>query len=80
MFAGCTSLTEAPELPAQILAAYCYWNMFLSCISLTKAPELPAKNLVDNCYFGMFANCNKLNEIKLGYDGSFDALYFDSWV
>ena len=42
MFDGCTSLTQAPELPATKLADHCYGNMFFNCTSLTKAPELPA--------------------------------------
>jgi hypothetical protein len=50
MFSGCTSLTQAPALPATTLADYCYWNMFNGCTSLTKAPALPAMTLADNCY------------------------------
>ena len=34
MFYGCTSLTEAPSLPATTLAANCYANMFYGCTSL----------------------------------------------
>ena len=36
MFEGCTSLTQAPSLPATNLANYCYEDMFYGCTSLTK--------------------------------------------
>lgn len=60
MFAGCTSLTTAPELPATTLANNCYSNMFYNCTSLTTAPELPATTLAEGCYYSMFANCTSL--------------------
>ena len=56
MFRGCTSLTQAPELPATTLTRACYWYMFSGC-SLTQAPELPATTLTSNCYNNMFAFC-----------------------
>lgn len=28
----------------------------------------------------LFYNCSKLNEIKLGYTGSWNAMYFQQWV
>jgi hypothetical protein len=34
MFAGCTGLTTAPELPATTLADKCYNGMFYSCTNL----------------------------------------------
>ena len=34
MFLGCTSLTQAPALPATKLADYCYSYMFQGCTSL----------------------------------------------
>jgi len=45
MFYGCTSLTEAPELPAINLSANCYEGMFRNCKALTKPPKLPATEL-----------------------------------
>lgn len=62
MFYGCTSLTEAPELPATTLANLCYQRMFGYCSSLTKAPELPALNLSKQCYYNMFQRCTSLTE------------------
>ena len=50
MFWGCSSLTQAPELPAMTLAQSCYLNMFRNCTSLTSAPELPATTLANYCY------------------------------
>lgn len=61
MFRGCTSLITAPELPATILADYCYINMFESCTSLTTTHELPATILANSCYQGMFSGCTNLN-------------------
>ena len=37
MFKDCTSLTQAPALPATTLAGSCYYNMFRDCTSLTQA-------------------------------------------
>ena len=62
MFAGCTSLTKAPVLPATTLARGCYSYMFFGCQSLTKAPELPATTLANYCYQYMFAGCRSLTE------------------
>ena len=60
MFAGCTSLTTAPELPATTLAFSCYESMFYGCTSLTTAPDLPATTLADYCYYAMFGGCTSL--------------------
>ena len=65
MFCGCTSLTQAPTLPATTLASNCYYSMFSGCTSLTTAPELPATALAAYCYSDMFYNCHKLNYIKM---------------
>ena len=34
LFDGCTSLTQAPILPAKTFAVYCYHNMFKGCTSI----------------------------------------------
>ena len=60
MFGGCTSLTQAPKLPAMTLADSCYSGMFGYCRSLTQAPELPATTLAKSCYAGMFLTCSSL--------------------
>ena len=62
LFKGCTSLTQAPELPATTLAISCYKEMFSGCTSLTKAPELPATTLTNFCYEGMFSGCTSLTK------------------
>ena len=55
MFYGCTSLINAPELPATNLAKYCYQSMFNGCTSLIEAPsKLPAITLTEYCYSSMF--------------------------
>ena len=60
MFAGCESLTTAPELPAKTLATNCYFSMFKDCTNLTTAPELPAETLARYCYAYMFRGCDRL--------------------
>ena len=60
MFAGCSYLVNAPELPATNLAKNCYSYMFAGCSYLVNAPELPATTLAANCYSGMFASCTSL--------------------
>lgn len=62
MFSGCTSLVNAPKLPAMTLATSCYGSMFYGCTSLTKAPDLPATTLASECYRTMFCNCDGLVE------------------
>jgi len=65
LFYYCTSLSEAPLLPATTLADFCYFSMFVGCTSLTEAPSLPAEKMTDNCYNGMFAECTSLSEAPL---------------
>lgn len=60
MFAGCTSLTTAPELPATTIGMASYDSMFGGCTSLTKAPELPATNIGSYAYQYMFYGCTSL--------------------
>ncbi len=62
LFFNCTSLTQAPALPATTLAESCYYNMFKGCTSLTRAPELPATTLETGCYAGMFEGCTSLTQ------------------
>ena len=62
MFQGCTSLTQAPALPATTLSSYCYQSMFRNCTSLTQAPALPATTLSSHCYHSMFENCTSLTQ------------------
>ena len=62
MFDNCTSLTQAPELPATTLASNCYNSMFSNCTSLTQAPTLPATILADHCYRFMFNGCANLTQ------------------
>ena len=62
MFRDCSSLTQAPELPATTLANRCYDRMFDSCTSLTQAPALPATTLADYCYNSMFEGCTSLTQ------------------
>ena len=60
MFQGCTSLTQAPALPATTMADNCYQYMFYGCTALTQAPALPATMLAKSCYSQMFSSCTAL--------------------
>ena len=62
MFYGCTSLVQAPKLPATTLYRGCYNSMFRGCTSLTQAPELPATTLASHCYNYMFSGCTSLTK------------------
>ena len=62
MFYDCTSLTQAPELPATTVYSYCYNSMFSGCAGLTQAPELPATTLYSHCYNSMFSGCTSLTQ------------------
>ena len=62
MFQNCTSLTNAPELPATTLTYGCYTDMFDGCTGLTQAPELPATTLSSYCYYSMFSGCTGLTQ------------------
>ena len=65
MFQNCTSLIQAPALPAKTLAQSCYNTMFSNCTSLTQAPALPATILARECYFTMFKKCSVLTEVRI---------------
>ena len=60
LFRDCTSLIQAPELPATTLMANCYDCMFYNCTSLVNAPALPATTLSSSCYDYMFSGCASL--------------------
>ena len=62
MFKGCTSLVEAPALPATELADSCYIGMFSGCTSLSAPPALPAEKLAEDCYAAMFKGCTSLKD------------------
>ena len=65
MFEGCTSLVNAPALPATELDINCYQSMFKGCTSLKKAPELRAKKFEERCYCWMFQDCKKLESVTM---------------
>lgn len=65
MFSDCTSLTQAPVLPATTLADGCYSYMFKNCTNLTQAPVLPAITLENDCYCFMFDGCTNLTQVPV---------------
>ena len=62
MFEGCTSLEQAPDLPATELQDLCYHSMFKGCTALTQAPVLQATALKEQCYRQMFEGCTSLEQ------------------
>ena len=80
MFYGCTSLTQAPELPATTLAESCYRYMFGNCTSLTQAPELPATTLAGSCYKNMFEYCSNINNINVSFSAWSPTDATNNWV
>jgi hypothetical protein len=51
MFYGCTSLTQAPELPATTLASNCYQYMFNGCTNLNYIKCLATNISATNCTY-----------------------------
>lgn len=49
MFAGCVSLSSAPELPAQTLTSSCYGRMFADCTILNSITCMATDISVGNC-------------------------------
>jgi hypothetical protein len=66
MFVGCTSLTQAPVLPAETLAEDCYYNMFKKCTSLTNAyfPNLDSNTVIANIVEKQYAFSNAADDIE----------------
>ena len=60
MFKNCSSLTQAPTLPATTLSTNCYCALFRGCTSLTQAPVLTATTLASRCYSEMYFGCSRL--------------------
>ena len=66
LFASCTALTTAPELPATVLGENCYGRMFRLCSELNTVVSLPAAEVPAGAYEEMFRGCSKLTEVRLG--------------
>ena len=60
MFSACTSLVNAPFLPATNVPENGYENMFSGCLSLTSYPVLPATTVNTSSYIEMFLGCSSL--------------------
>ena len=60
MFADCSALITAPQLPAPDAVEECYYGMFMNCSSLTTAPALPAVTVGYGSYNSMFYGCSSL--------------------
>jgi hypothetical protein len=68
MFYGCSSLTQAPELPAVILYDFCYCAMFVDCPIPEPKYKMPnltfeqVANKIQNSY--MFGDSGGTYEIQ----------------
>jgi len=62
LFVNCSTMVQAPYLPATSLSSYCYSRMFERCSSLTQAPSLPATVMAEGCYGSMFRECTSLSQ------------------
>lgn len=60
MFHNCSRLVNGPNLPAIVLAPYCYADMFSSCEALTEIPKIDAEIMADSCCEYMFPGCTGL--------------------
>ena len=74
MFSGCTSLTQAPALPATMLVNYCYSDMFSGCTSLklssTKTDEYIQEYRIPSSGNGVTAT-NALHNMFVSTGGTF---------
>ena len=74
MFSNCTSLTQAPELPATTLMVSCYDHMFSGCTSLklssTKTNKYIQKYRIPSSGEGVMAN-NALTAMFMHTGGTF---------
>lgn len=60
MFANCTQLVTAPDLPATEVPNSGYNSMFAGCTSLIAAPAIPAVNAGTSAFSNMFNGCSSL--------------------
>ncbi len=66
MFADCTNLATAPNLPSKVLKNFCYSSMFFNCSSLVNPPIFPEPSaeesiiLANYCCRAMFYDCHSL--------------------
>lgn len=66
MFYGCTSLTQAPALPATTLGSYCYRFMF-EFTAITAIPRIMATTYATDSCKGMFDDIkHSMSTVDLG--------------
>ena len=63
MFNGCTSLTQAPELPATTLADSCYYGMFSKCTNITSVTMKNDVNPYDSSKYGTLGDNITINYV-----------------
>lgn len=60
MFANCTQLVTAPDLPATEVPNGGYSSMFAGCTSLIASPAIPVVNAGPSAFSNMFNSCSSL--------------------
>lgn len=79
-----TSLVDASKMTvyATTLSTNACSRMFEGCTNLEKGPylDIRATSLGNFSLEFLFFGCSKLNEIKLGYTGTWNTMYFQRWV
>lgn len=63
MFNGCTSLSEAPALPATSLARGCYNGMFYGCTSLNQVICFATSNSYSDSTTDWLTNASSYGQI-----------------
>jgi hypothetical protein len=64
MFSGCTSLVQAPALPATTLDSTCYREMFSGCTSLRYVECNATKISANNCVQSWLSNVSASGTFK----------------
>lgn len=62
MFKNCSSLVEAPDLPAEELGVTAYYSMFENCTVLETTPAIYARSVKRESMSNMFLGCSGLKE------------------
>ena len=74
LFDGCTSLTQAPALPATTLANHCYESMFVNCTSLAFIEAMfttePGSNYTNQWVYGVAQNGTFVKSAQASWDVS----------
>jgi hypothetical protein len=74
MFKGCTSLTTAPELPAETLKDGCYEQMFADCENLSEITAMFTTNPSDTYTYNWVEGVSSDGTFNKNGDASWTAI------